>query len=98
MGPVFARRRSHVRGARGPCRLQFSQTLGARVIGKHPSVCKTCAGEYRSKAKADMLSGFRPGNFRASAGGGGVGTGCRALRLLGSCWDQPPFPNVAPAG
>ena len=29
------------------------------------------------KAKADMFSGFRPGNFRASAGGGGVGTGCR---------------------
>ena len=29
------------------------------------------------KAKADTLCGFRQGDFRASAGGGGVGTGCR---------------------
>ena len=28
------------------------------------------------KAKADMFCGFRSGNFRASAGGGGVGMGC----------------------
>ncbi len=28
------------------------------------------------KAKADMFCGFRPGNFRASAGGDGVGMGC----------------------
>jgi hypothetical protein len=26
------------------------------------------------KAKADTFCGFRPGNLRASAGGGGVGT------------------------
>jgi hypothetical protein len=31
------------------------------------------------KAKADTFCGFRPGNLRASAGGGGVGTGCRTL-------------------
>jgi hypothetical protein len=30
------------------------------------------------KAKADTFCGFRSGNFRASAGGGGVGTGGRA--------------------
>jgi hypothetical protein len=29
------------------------------------------------KAKAETFCGFRPGNFRASAGGGGVGMGCR---------------------
>ena len=29
------------------------------------------------KAKAETFCGFRPGNLRASAGGGGVGTGCR---------------------
>jgi hypothetical protein len=40
------------------------------------------------KAKADMSCGFRSGNFRAAAGGGGVGTGCRtpsaARQLPGS--------------
>ena len=30
------------------------------------------------KAKAEIFCGFRPGNFRVSAGGGGVGKGCRA--------------------
>ena len=29
------------------------------------------------KAKAETFCGFRAGNFRASAGGGGVGMGCR---------------------
>jgi hypothetical protein len=28
------------------------------------------------KAKADTFCGFQPGDFRASAGGGGVGMGC----------------------
>ena len=40
------------------------------------------------KAKADMFCGFRSGNFRASAGGGGVGGVCRsptaARQLSGS--------------
>ena len=30
------------------------------------------------KAKAEIFCGFRPGNFRVSAGSGGVGKGCRA--------------------
>ena len=29
------------------------------------------------KAKAETFCGFRAGHFRASAGGGGVGMGCR---------------------
>jgi hypothetical protein len=29
------------------------------------------------KAKAETFRGFRTGNFRTSAGGGGVGMGCR---------------------
>jgi hypothetical protein len=30
------------------------------------------------KAKAEIFCGFRPGNLGVSAGGGGVGKGCRA--------------------
>jgi len=49
------------------------------------------------KAKADLFCGFRSGNFRASAGGGGVGGVCRSPTAARSCRDQHPFPKVAPA-
>ena len=49
-------------------------------------------------AKADTFCGFRPRNFRTSAGDDGVGTWLHdTLRLFGSRRAQHPVPKVVPA-
>jgi hypothetical protein len=48
---------------------------------KAPIILQDLRRRIYVEAKAEMFCGFRTGNFRASAGGGGVGMGCsRAYR------------------
>jgi hypothetical protein len=44
---------------------------------KAPIILQDLRRRIYVEAKAEMFCGFRTGNFRASAGSGGVGMGCR---------------------
>ena len=51
-GLIVARKRSNVRGAKGPCCLQFSESQGGKgELIKAPVNCKTCEGEYASRRR-----------------------------------------------
>jgi hypothetical protein len=58
-GLIVARKRSNVRGAKGPCCLQFSETQGGKgELTKAPVNLQDLRRRIYVKAKADRFCGF----------------------------------------